>query len=154
MKPVAAATLIAASLLCAGAAAPDQRGTDKPSPKDARSSVSEKDRAARLEEARQAVEARLARARLTRATVTASDLKRIRRITIDVPPLSKNPRDDASTALSAAWQPGLQFVTAFDEIAVRVGSGYSVTCGSRAFADTSISLWGDGLARSCRERRP
>ena len=153
MKPVAAVTLLAASLLCAGAAASDQRGTDKPSSKVARGSVSEQDRAAKLEEARQAVEARLARGRLRRATVTASDLKRIRRITIEVPPLSKNPRDDASTALSAAWQPGLQFVTAFDEIAVRVGASYSVTCGSRAFADTSISLWGDGLARSCRERR-
>jgi len=113
----------------------------------------EKDRAARLEEVRRAVEARLARGRLTRATVTASDVKRIRRITIDVPPMSKNPRDDASTALSAAWQPGLQFVSAFDEIAVRVGASYLVTCGSRAFADTSISLWGDGLARTCRERR-
>ncbi len=153
MNRVAAATAIAAILLAGAAAAHDQRGTDKPPAKDGREAVSEKDRAARLEEARQAVEARLARGRLTRATVTASDVKRIRRITIDVPPMSKNPRDDASTALSAAWQPGLQFVSAFDEIAVRVGASDLVTCGSRAFADTSISLWGDGLARTCRERR-
>jgi len=101
-----AATAIAAILLAGGAAARDQRDTEKPPAKDGREAVSEKDRAARLEEARQAVEARLARGRLTRATVTASDVKRIRRITIDVPPMSKNPRDDASTALSAAWQPG------------------------------------------------
>ena len=153
MKCVAAATAIAAILLAGSAAARDQRGTEKTSAKEGREAVPEEDRAARLEEARQAVEARLARGRLTRATVTATDVKRIRRITIDVPPMSKNPRDDASTALSAAWQPGLQFVTAFDEIAVRVGAGYLVTCGSRAFADTSISLWGDGLARTCRERR-
>jgi len=111
------------------------------------------ERTARLDEARQAIGARLARSTFKDVTVTASDVKRVRRITITVAPFNKNPRDDASTALTAAWQPALQHADAFDEIAVRVGEEYSVACSRRAFADRSISLWGEGLTRTCREQR-
>ena len=140
-----ASTFLAATLLSGELTGRDQRAPDKPAPQE--------DRAAKLEQARQAIEARLTQGTLKGVRLTASDVKRVRRITIDVPPMNKNPRDDASTALSMAWQPALQHITAFEEIAVRVGSNYSVTCRSRAFADTSISLWREGLARTCREAR-
>jgi uncharacterized protein (UPF0335 family) len=111
------------------------------------------DRAERLEAAREAIAARLTRSTLKDVAVSASDVKAVRRITIALRPFNKDPRDDASTALMAAWQPAVQHVTAFDEIAVQVGSDYAVMCGRRAFADTRISLWGEGLTRTCREQR-
>lgn len=113
----------------------------------------EEERAQRLEDARAAVEARLTRSTLKDVNVTAADVKRVRRITIGVAPFNKNPRDDASSALTAAWQPALQHLKSFDEIAVRVGPNYSVTCSARALADTTISLWGERLTRTCREQR-
>jgi hypothetical protein len=106
-----------------------------------------------LEDARHAIEARLNQRGLKGATVAASQEKRLRRITISVRPASKSPRDDASGALTTAWQPVLQRVAAFDEITVRVGADYSVTCTRAAFADPTISLWGEGLTRTCRERK-
>ena len=138
-------TVIATALLCGDRPLRAQRVSEQ--------AESKEDRAARLEDARQVIEARLRQRRLKGLTVTASDEKRVRRIIITVAPLNKNSRDDASTALSMAWQPALQRVTAFDEISVRVGAKYSVTCGRRAFQDASISLWGEGLTRTCRESK-
>jgi hypothetical protein len=95
MKPFLVLTLLATTLLCDELAAGDQRG--KPTPKD--------DRAGTLEQARQAIEARLTRAALKDVTVTASDDKRLRRVTINLAPLNKSPRDDAFTALSLGGNP-------------------------------------------------
>ena len=142
MKRLIAVMLIATTGLCGDVAAQriSEKGTKENPP------VS-------LEQVRRAIEDRLTARAVSNVTVTASTDKRSRRITISVGPLNKNPRDDASAALTMAWQPALQGMTAFDEIAVRVGDNYSVICGRRAFADPTISLWGESLTRTCRERR-
>ena len=136
---------IAAALTTADLRARAQRASGPPKPK--------QDAATALEEVRRAVEARLAQAGRKGATVTTAIDKRARRIVIDLRPVNRDPRDDASSALNTVWRAAVQRASAFDEITVRVARNYSVTCGRRALVDPTISLWGEGLTRTCREQR-